>query len=403
MTNKANRWLLPDGVDEILPPRANQLETLRREILDLYNTWGYDLIKTPLIEFLDSLLVVPSHELQLSTFNIVDQLSGKNMGVRADISTQAARIDAHVLQQTGPTRLCYADSVLITRPKGQLGSRSPQLIGAELYGHSGTESDVEVISLMLNTLSMAGVNAPLLALGHNLICRTLLKAANLSEDLEDKLFAAMQNKATADITKLLEISNIAPVLRNCLALLPTLHGDMTILGQAETIFGEMDSCLSGPTQTILQQALKQLRTIADCIRSSFPSQQLYFDLCELRGYDYHTGIIFSAYVAGHGEAIANGGRYDDIGAVFGRARAATGFDADLKTLLSLGKRDFKIRSKIFAPAIADPILQKTINQLRAQGHRVVQAFSSQTEMAAAMGCTQQLVQEGDSWKVYGVH
>ncbi|MES2626917.1 MAG: ATP phosphoribosyltransferase regulatory subunit [Pseudomonadota bacterium] len=403
MTIKANRWLLPDGVDEILPPRANQLETLRREILDLYNTWGYDLIKTPLIEFLDSLLVVPSHELQLSTFNIVDQLSGKNMGVRADISTQAARIDSHVLQQTGPTRLCYADSVLITRPKGQLGSRSPQLVGAELYGHSGTESDVEVISLMLNTLSVVGIEKPLLALGHNRICRTLLKAANLTEELEDKLFSALQNKATADITKLLQVTNIAPQLRNCLALLSTMHGDIAIIGQAETIFGEMNGCLPDASQLVLQEALKQLRTIAECIQTSFPTHQLYFDLCELQGYDYHTGIIFSAYVAGHGEAIANGGRYDDIGAVFGRARAATGFNADLKTLLSLSKREFTVKSKVFAPAVSDPILQTTINQLRAQGHRVVQAFSGQAEMAAAMGCTQQLVQEGDSWKVYGVH
>ncbi len=403
MTTKANRWLLPDGVDEILPPRANQLETLRREILDLYNTWGYDLIKTPLIEFLDSLLVVPSHELQLSTFNIVDQLSGKSMGVRADISTQAARIDAHVLQQPGPTRLCYADSVLITRPKGQLGSRSPQLIGAELYGHSGTESDVEVISLLLNTLSVVGIKDPLLAMGHNRICRTLLKAANLTEDLEEKFFSALQNKATADISKLLEISNIAAPLRNCLALLSTLHGDVSILDQAQVIFAEMNSHLPAQTQIILQDALKQLRTIAECIQSRFPSQQLYFDLCELHGYDYHTGITFSAYVAGHGEAIAKGGRYDDIGAVFGRARAATGFDADLKTLLSLSKRDFPASTKIFAPAVSDPALQQAISKLREQGHRVVQAFSSQTEMAAAMGCTQQLVQEGDAWKVYGVH
>ncbi len=165
----------------------------------------------------------------------------------------------------------------------------------------------------------------------------------------------------------------------------------------------MNNCLSGPTQLILRDALSQLRTIGECIETNFPGQQLYFDLCELQGYDYHTGIIFSAYVAGHGDAISKGGRYDDIGTVFGRARAATGFDADLKTLLSLSKRECATSSKIFAPALPDPTLQKAINQLRAQGHRVVQAFSGQTEMAAAMGCTQQLVQEGKSWKVYGVH
>jgi len=391
MTTKANRWLLPDGVDEILPPRADQLEILRRDILDLYSTWGYDLIKTPLIEFLDSLLIVPSQELQLSTFKIVDQLSGKSMGVRADISSQAARIDAHVLQHEGPTRLCYADSVLRTRPRGHLGSRSPQLIGAELYGHCGTDSDVEVISLLLQTLALAGIHKPLLALGHSRITRTLLQAAALDGDSEERLFEALQNKASADIALLLAELPLSAELKDCLALLPTLHGDSRVLEQAA-------SRLTGIAPA-LATALQELQQISLAITAAFPEQELYFDLCELRGYDYHTGIIFSAYIAGHGEAIANGGRYDAIGAVFGRARAATGFDADLKTLLNLGNRSFTTASKIFSPASTDAGLQELVRTLRIQGRRVVQSFGGTHDTPAGLGCSEQLVKDGNSWKV----
>jgi ATP phosphoribosyltransferase regulatory subunit len=395
MITKANRWLLPDGVDEILPPRADQLETLRREILDLYRTWGYDLIKTPLIEFLDSLHIVPGIELQLSTFTLVDQLSGKSMGIRADISSQAARIDAHVLQQDGPTRLCYADSVLRTRPQGQLGSRSPLLIGAELYGHSGVDSDVEVITLLLKTLGIVGISEPLLALGHSSICRTLLDAAQLEMDLKEKLFVALQNKATADIVQLLAAGNLAPALRDCLMLLPTLHGDSRVLQQAATLFDGID-----PT---LPAALAELQAIASAVSASIPEQTLYFDLCELRGYDYHTGVIFSAYVAGHGEAIANGGRYDAIGAVFGRTRAATGFDTNLKTLLTVGRRAFAPAHKIFAPADPDAALLRKIAELRGQGQCVVQAFKGQTETADELGCAAQLVRDGSGWTVVSVN
>jgi ATP phosphoribosyltransferase regulatory subunit len=394
MNNKANRWLLPDGVDEILPPRANQLETLRRDILDLYRSRGYDLVKTSLIEFLDSLLIVPSHELQLSTFKIVDQLSGRSMGVRADISSQAARIDAHVLQQEGPTRLCYADSVLLTRPKGQLGSRSPQLIGAELYGHSGPDSDVEVISLMLKTLEIAGIREPLLALGHSSITRTLLKVAALDADTTEKLFTALQNKATADISQILARTNLSASLRECLARLPTLHGDIKVVREAAALFKKVDAQLA--------VALEQLLTIATGVKRAFPDQELYFDLCELRGYDYHTGVIFSAYVGGHGEAIANGGRYDGLGAVFGRARAATGFDADLKTLLNFSSREFAVPGKVFAPAGTDAALLQAIERLRGEGRRVVQAFSDSKESAADLGCSEQLVADGKAWTLAAV-
>lgn len=394
MTTKANRWLLPDGVDEILPPRADQLEILRRDLLDLYRTWGYDLIKTPLIEFLDSLLIVPSHELQLSTFKIVDQLSGKSMGVRADISSQAARIDAHVLQKDGPVRLCYADSVLRTRPAGQLGSRSPQLIGAELYGHSGLESDLEVISLMLNTMHIAGIEQPLLALGHSSFCRSLLAATGLASDTREKLFTIMQNKASADLAQLLSELKLDKKISACIARLPDMHGTADVLDEAATLFKGIDSSLDS--------ALAQLHALAKAVSEKFPQQKLYFDLCELGGYEYHTGIIFSAYVAGHGEAIAKGGRYDQIGEIFGRARAATGFDADLKTLLNLSKRSFPMAAKIYAPSLPERSLNQAIADLRAQGLVVVQGFSTSAdykESASEAACTQQLVNQDGHWVV----
>lgn len=389
MITKANRWQLPDGVDEVLPPRADQLETLRRDVLDLYRSWGYDLIKTPLIEFLDSLHIAPSAALQLSTFTLVDQLSGRTMGVRADITSQAARIDAHVLQQQGPTRLCYVDSVLRTRPDGQLGSRSPQLVGAELYGHSGVESDIEVISLMLHTLQVAGIEKPLLALGHNTICRDLLEAAQLAPEDQTALFHALQNKATTDVARLLKQSKLSPELQKSLSVLPSLHGEPEILNTARTVFKD----------SRLLATLDELQAVIKSLQQRFPQQQLYVDLCEQRGFDYHTGILFSAFVSGYGGAIANGGRYDGIGTEFGRARAATGFDADMKTLLTLSKRSFAVSDKIFAPAADSPALQRVIAELRAQGKRVVQAFAGQAQGASDLGCSQQLVMDGSSWKV----
>jgi ATP phosphoribosyltransferase regulatory subunit len=394
MTFKANRWQLPEGVDEILPPRAQQLELLRREVLDLYRSWGYDLIKTPLIEFLESLHVVPSQELALNTFTLVDQLSGRSMGVRSDITSQAARIDAHVLQREVPTRLCYADTVLRTRPQGQLGSRSPRLVGAELYGHSGVESDLEVISLLLYTLQVAGIEQPLLALGHSTICRELLQAANLPAKTAAALFEALQNKATTDLERLLQQANLPVGINKALRALPTLHGDNSVIKLARELLSQAGEKVTA--------ALAQLEALTGALQQRFPEQQIYVDLCELRGYDYHTGVIFSAYVEGHGQAIANGGRYDGIGAAFGRARPATGFDTDLLTLLGLSKRQFASDVSIYAPAGDAPALQQCIQALRASGRRVVQAFAEQGTGARELGCAEQLVQRGSAWQLESI-
>lgn len=388
---KANRWLLPDGVDEILPPQASQLEILRRDILDLFSTWGYELVMTPLIEFLDSLLILPSNELQLQTFKIVDQLTGRGMGVRADITSQVARIDSHVLQREAPTRLCYADSVLHTRPQSLLGSRSPLRIGAELYGHSGIESDIEVISLMLHSLALAGIENPQLALGHAALYRALTAEAGLAPELEQKLFAALQRKSSGEIEQLLSEAgadgNLAANLKN----LATLHGDESVLDRALQVLKSKAPAV--------QDSIEQLRQIAAAIGGRFPGQSLYFDLGELRGYEYHTGVVFAAYISSYGEAIANGGRYDDIGEVFGRARAATGFDADLKLLLAQGKRTFNLPKRIYAPADADPALAEAVAALRAQGQQVVCAFAGQEDSPADLGCDHALVRAKGGWQV----
>ncbi len=388
---KANRWLLPDGVDEILPPQASQLESLRREILDLYSTWGYELVMTPLIEFLDSLLILPSNELQLQTFKIVDQLTGRGMGVRADITSQAARIDSHVLQRDVPTRLCYADSVLHTTPQSLLGSRSPLIIGAELYGHNGIESDIEVITLMLRTLDCADISGSQLALGHVAIYRNLVEEAALEKEVEEKLFAALQRKSTGEIEKILSEAEADKTLVENIKVLSTLHGDESVLDQAA---GAIKS--NAPAVT---EGLEELRQIAFAIKHRFPDQSLYFDLGELRGYEYHTGVVFAAYVSSYGEAIANGGRYDDIGEVFGRARAATGFDADLKILLAQGSKEFSSPQKIYAPADDDPALAVVVSALREEGHQVVNAFTGQDDSAADLGCNHELVKDGDDWQV----
>lgn len=388
---KANRWLLPDGVDEILPPQANNLETLRRDILDLYRSWGYELVITPLIEFLDSLNVVPGEDLQLETFKVVDQLSGRTMGVRADITSQVARIDAHVMQKNDVNRLCYADSVLRTKPSAMLGSRSPYRIGAELYGHNGNDSDLEIISLMLETLKIAEIENVQLALGHVGIYRSLIEHADLNADQERKLFAALQSKSEKDIDDLLVGLKTNDGLLDMLKALPTLSGDESILDTAEQVLSKAPGSV--------KDDIAQLRLLSQALKARYPGQSLYFDLSELRGYEYHTGIVFAAYTTGAGSSIAKGGRYDDIGEGYGRARAATGFDSDLKNLLNLSKRNFAVVEKILAPANDDKDLQEFIAALRTQGQQVLTALPGDSIAAQQSTCTQEIVQQDGKWEL----
>ena len=390
----AKPWLLPDGVEEILPPQAHKLESLRRELLDLYRSWGYQLVITPLIEFLDSLLVGTSQELDLHTFRITDQLTGRMMGIRADITPQAARIDANCLHQTTPVRLCYADSVLHTRPRGLMTSRVPIRIGAELFGHQGVSCDIELVCLMLETLRLAGIADCRMVLGHVGIFRKLLAEARLDAATEQGLFAAVQRKAFDQIDAVLEAAVTDSSLRTMLSRLTRLSGDEQVLEQAKSVFAGASAAV--------QAALAELVTIVDGVKQRNPRAMLGFDLCELRGYTYHTGIVFAAYTPGYGRAVAKGGRYDEIGKVFGRARPASGFDSDLKTLARLSGRDFPLSPGILAPWNADRNMMHKVRALRAAGEIVIQqldAVAMSSAECAAIHCDRRLVRRGDDWTV----
>lgn len=392
---RADRWLLPEGVEEVLPPQALKLETLRRDILDLYQSWGYELVITPLIEYIDSLLVGSSHDLDLHTFKITDQLSGRMMGVRADITPQVARIDARNLHREGPVRLCYADNVLHTRPQGLLNSRVPIRIGAELFGHEGVSCDVELIVLMAETLRLAGIAPVHIVLGHVGIFRSLVAAAGLSADAEGQLFDAVQRKAFAETDAWLDANLADEKLRGMLKVLSRLSGDSAVLDQAETAFA------SAPDQVKL--ALSELRQIADAVTARISHVSLGFDLSELRGYQYHTGIVFAAYTPSHGRAVAKGGRYNDIGEVFGRARPASGFDADLKILAQLSSREYKVRSVILAPDKLDAGLQALISKLRSEGEIVVSHLGDEEPdevLLRELNCSRRIMYEAKSgWHV----
>jgi len=393
--SEENRWLLPEGIDEALPEQAHCLEQVRRQILDLYRSWGYELVMPPFIEYLDSLLTGTGHDLQLQTFTLTDQLSGRLLGVRADMTPQVARIDAHRLRRDVPVRLCYLGTVLRTRPEGFSGTRAPMQVGAELYGHAGIESDVEVLSLMLETLATTGVESVHIDLGHVAIFRGLARQAGLNEEQEAQLFGALQRKAKPEIEAFLAELPIDSGVEKMISALSDLNGDSSVLNIAQEQLAQADGDVLG--------ALDELKAIARMMAARQPETPLYFDLAELRGYRYHTGVVFAAFVPGRGQAIAQGGRYDEIGKVFGRARPATGFSADLKNLVVLGEQTLAAEEgAILAPAGGDESLNSAVEALRAEGERVIYTLSGQQGGAAAMGCTRQLVEQEGGWRVVAV-
>ena len=390
----AKRWLLPDGVEEILPAEAHKLESLRRQLLDLYESWGYQLVITPLIEFLDSLLVGSSHDLDLHTFKITDQLSGRMMGIRADITPQAARIDAHRLNRNGPVRLCYADHVLHTKPLGIMTSRVPIRLGAELYGHSGEECDIELVCLMHETLSAAAIDKLHIVLGHVGIFRSLLNEAQLDVDTERSLFEAVQRKAYDEIDAIVKDSVVDKRLSEMLQKLTRLSGDEAVLAEAASVFAEAPASV--------QTEFQELVAIADGVKQRIPDIELGFDLCELRGYEYHTGIVFAAYTPSYGRAVAKGGRYDHIGEVFGRARPASGFDCDLKVLARLSSKQFACRAAIIAPNDNQADLLALVNSLRAQGEIVITNLDDgqlNEQDIEDLNCDRQIVIRDGKWVV----
>jgi len=389
-----DRWLLPEGINESLPEQAEALEVLRRRILDLYHSWGYELVILPFIEYLESLLTGTGHDLDLQTFKLTDQLSGRMMGVRADMTPQVARIDAHRLKRDVPTRLCYLGTVLNTRPDGFAGSRSPMQVGAELYGHAGIDSDLEVLSLMLETLKISGIETLHIDLGHVGIFRNLAAEAGLTADQEASFFDMLQRKARPEIEDFLSRLELSEVHRSCLSELASMNGGLEILDKARSILSTVNG---------LSEILDDIESVAKRITEDYPQVELNVDLAELRGYHYHTGIIFTAYVPGQGKEIARGGRYDDIGKVFGRARPATGFSTDLKSLLSLSSSPAEQQQGVvFAPADPDPTLKAVVSSLRNESQRVVVALEGQEADAKAMGCNQQLVKRNGEWVLESV-
>jgi len=388
--NRNNSWLLPEGIDELLPAQARPLERLRRALLDTYTTWGYQMVVTPFIEFLESLLTGTGRDLDLQTFKLTDQVSGRLLGVRADITPQAARIDAHRLRHEAPTRLCYIGSVLRTRADGFSGSRSPLQIGAELYGHAGVESDVEIVCLMMETLRVAGLDDIYLDLGHVGIFRALAEAACLDAGQEADLFEALQRKAAAEIGELLDGFGLSQDMRRMLSALVELNGDEEVLPRAREL-------LAGAPPAVAA-AIDYVEAVATQLKQVLPELPVHFDLAELRAYHYQTGVVFAAFVPGEGQEVARGGRYDHIGEVFGRARPATGFSADLKTLMRLGTtRREPLAGAVLAPSELDPGLMRKIAELRAGGTVVIRALPGQAGDPAQMGCAHRLEKQGGQW------
>lgn len=386
----SDRWLLPDGVEDILPPLAGQIESLRRDVMDTCQRWGYQLVIPPLIEYLESLFTGTGHDLELQTFKLTDQLTGRMMGVRADMTPQAARIDAHTLGDEGITRLCYAGHVLHTRPQHMLTGRTPIQAGCELFGSTSEAADLEVISLMLEALRVSGLRRVHLDLAHVSIYESLITEAGFDRNTEEAVFDAMARKSVPELDRLL--GDCAPGSAGArLRELARVSGGVDALAAARRILGGASAALDA--------ALEQLARVVEMLERDYPEVSLGFDFCELRGYNYHTGLVFAAYVPGHGDSVAKGGRYDAIGSDFGRARPATGFSLDIRALVALGERAYNRFGAIWAPADEDTALEGVISGLR-MTETVIRALPEDTDAnPAARGCDRQLVKRDGKWVV----
>lgn len=377
-------WQLPQAVEEVLPEQASALEALRRELLDLYKHWGYELVFPPLIEYSESLLTGLGADLDLLTFKLTDQLTGRTLGIRADITPQVARIDAHSYLKRGVSRLCYAGTTLHTHPKSLMASRCPVQVGAELYGDSSEQADIEIIRLLIETLRTSGVGALTLDIGHVGVYQAVFAAADIDQDDTD-IFDALQRKSAPDLAVALQ--DKPAQTREWLTALMNMHGDIDTLDRARQTFGSSVPAVS--------QAIDQIETVIKALSAVAHDIDWYVDLAELRGLNYHTGLVFAAYAKGAGQALANGGRYDSVGQIYGRARAATGFAVDLKTLLAQGRYKTNSQGAISVPAIMDTKLESLINDLRASGQIVIRALLNEHDER----CDREIVLIDDVWTV----
>ncbi|RPI46675.1 MAG: ATP phosphoribosyltransferase regulatory subunit [Betaproteobacteria bacterium] len=377
-------WALPEYIEDALPAEAIRIEGLRRRVLDLFVRHGYEPVIPPLIEYLDSLLTGTGTDLDLRTFKLVDQLNGRMLGIRADITPQAARIDAHLLNRKGVARLCYAGSVLHTLPAPGSHARESMQVGAELFGHAGLESDMEVQRLMLAALKAAGIGQPQVDLGHVGVFRGLASGAGISGGQEEALFQALQRKDLPELRGLLR--GVEPRYREAMLLLPKLYGDQRVLRDAGRHL---------PPLPEIRAALQSLRRLARAAHDL--AHEIRFDLGELRGYRYHSGVVFAAYAPGWTGAVARGGRYDQIGVAFGRARPATGFSMDLRELASAAP-DVSWR-RILAPWRDDRELNSLVSRLRERGEIVVSELPGHAAHRGELGCTHSIVRMGGRWRV----
>lgn len=379
-------WLLPENIADVLPAEARKIEELRRRLLDHFRLYGYELVMPPLLEYLESLLSGAGQDLDIRTFKLVDQLSGRTLGVRADMTTQVARIDAHLLNRESVTRLCYAGSVLHTRPSGLHATREPLQIGAEIYGHAGLEADAEIQELVLGSLALAGMQGVRLDLCHVGVLRAILAQDPIAKQCELALYGLLEAK---DVPGIRDISaNFSPVTRQALLSLPNLYGDVQVLARARQILPKLPG---------IESALDELATLAAQVPSD-SSANVIIDLADLRGLHYHSGVTFAAYVAGLPNAVARGGRYDHVGESFGRARPATGFSLDLRELARL-MPGAERKDAIMAPWGVDGALRDKISQLRAAGEVVIQILPGHDSELDEFECNRALVFEDGIWKL----
>ncbi|MBU3554439.1 ATP phosphoribosyltransferase regulatory subunit [Polynucleobacter sp. UB-Piko-W3] len=382
-----NRWLLPEDIADVLPAQARKVETLRRAILDLYQTYGYELVAPPILEFLDSLLTGTGSDLNLQTFKLVDQMSGRTLGLRADMTPQVARIDAHLLNRAGVTRLCYAGSVAHARTPVGSSAREDLQLGAEIYGCATWEADFEAITLLLKTLSIAGVDKVYLDLSHAGILSGILADQKLDKETIETLYGLLQTKDRPGLGKW--AACLPAKTTDALMALTELNGPCAeVLAKAKKVL---------PQHAAIDQALAGLERLVVAVSSS-SGLETSIDLADLRGYQYHSGVMFAVYVDKLPQPIARGGRYDHVGQAFGRARPATGFSLDLLTLANLSP--LKVRKlAIAAPWLEDISLSKAITALRDSGEVVVQVMAGEKVEAAEYECDRELVKQGNSWEV----
>jgi ATP phosphoribosyltransferase regulatory subunit len=375
-------WLLPENLEDILPPLAQRIDAMRARLLGMFRVHGYELVIPPMLEYMESLLTGTGHDLDLRTFKLVDQLSGRMMGVRADITPQVARIDAHLLNRKGVTRLCYAGSVLLTRPRGLDSTREPLQIGAEIYGHAGIESDLEIQQLLADSLAACGVSGAHLDIGHVAVFRAICRRGGVSVELESDLYGVLQAKDLPGLRA--GTGKLSKTTRNALLALPELYGDRSVLERARRTL---------PKYPEITRALRDLKALTR--NGRIP---VSVDLADLRGYHYHSGVVFAAYAPGVANAIALGGRYDEVGKAFGRARPATGFSMDLRDLARSAPGEGG-EPAIRAPHSSDPGLAAAIRKLRDSGEIVVVRLPGHAAEPLVPECDRELAKRGGKWVV----